>query len=432
MSDTTPRSGLPLLAAAQAQKHVTHNEALLELDALLHARLITRTLSAPPAAPADGDTYLVKAGATTGWTGQDGKIAYAFAGAWRFYTPFAGLTVRVADEGKAIVFDGAQWSDVSTASAPPQTAPTAQTLPLLGINTTADATNKLAVKSAAVLFDNAGNGAQLKLNKHATADTASLLYQTNYSGRAEMGLTGDDNFHVKVSPDGASWKSALVIDRSTGAVDFGAVSPADGDVLQRRSGVWSNRAPADLAADLQSRFTQILSSNAAGDSSGRAGDFRNTKAGFTGSVLFVAGSNAVAGGYSLMQGYDLASGTTTLLIGGNGSVVNANNSYGAISDLRLKQDIADAASQWSDIKALKLRRYRLKSDVARDPDAPSHLGLVAQEAAEVSPHLVTTGPVDDLADAQGIKYSVLYLKALGALQEAMARIEALEARAGIR
>ncbi|HEV2652996.1 MAG TPA: terminase family protein, partial [Rhizomicrobium sp.] len=58
-------------------------------------------------------------------------------------------------------------------------------------------------------FDTVWADAQVKLNKHASADTASLLYQTNYSGRAEMGLTGDDNFHVKVSPDGASWKSAL-------------------------------------------------------------------------------------------------------------------------------------------------------------------------------------------------------------------------------
>ncbi len=61
MSDETPRSGLPLLAAAQAQKHVTHNEALLQLDALACARLLDRDLTTPPGSPADGDTYLVKA-----------------------------------------------------------------------------------------------------------------------------------------------------------------------------------------------------------------------------------------------------------------------------------------------------------------------------------------------------------------------------------
>src|SRR6185437_15097898 len=91
MSDTTPRSGLPLLAAAQAQKHVTHNEALLKLDALSCARLLDRDLTAPPPSPADGDAYLVKATATGDWTGQDGNIAFAIDGAWRFYAPFAGL-----------------------------------------------------------------------------------------------------------------------------------------------------------------------------------------------------------------------------------------------------------------------------------------------------------------------------------------------------
>ncbi len=91
-------------------------------------------------------------------------------------------------------------------------------MPLFGVNTTADTTNKLAVKSAALLFDNIGNGVQAKLNKHASGDTASLLYQTNYSGRAELGLTGDDNLHIKVSPDGTTWFEALRVDGAAGNV----------------------------------------------------------------------------------------------------------------------------------------------------------------------------------------------------------------------
>lgn len=203
---TTPRSALPLLAAAQAQKHVTHNEALLQLDALSSARLLDRDLAAPPASPADGDAYLVAAGASGDWTGQSGRIAFAVDGAWRFYAPFAGLMAYVADEAAFLVFDGAAWSALF------------QNLAMLGINTTADATNRLAVKSAALLFDNDGAGVQAKLNKHAASDTASLLYQTNYSGRAELGLAGDDNFHCKVSPDGSSWTEAFVVDRTSGAL----------------------------------------------------------------------------------------------------------------------------------------------------------------------------------------------------------------------
>ena len=118
---TTPRSALPLLAAAQAQKHVTHNEALLQLDALGCARFLDRDLSAPPSSPADGDTYLVKATASGDWTGQDGNIAYAVDGAWRFTQPFAGLMAYVADEGIFVVFTGSSGS-ISPAFSPSRTS----------------------------------------------------------------------------------------------------------------------------------------------------------------------------------------------------------------------------------------------------------------------------------------------------------------------
>jgi hypothetical protein len=207
----TPRTSHPLLAAAQAQKHVTHNEALLQLDALLFTRFLDRDLAAPPASPADGDTYLIHATATGDWTGEDGKIAYAADGIWRFYAPFTGLAAFVVDEAVMLVFNGTAWVDYASIL-------NFANIPLLGINTTADATNKLATKSSALLFDNIGAGVQAKLNKHAATDTASLLYQTNYSGRAEFGLTGDDDLHVKVSPDGASWFEGLRIARGSGLV----------------------------------------------------------------------------------------------------------------------------------------------------------------------------------------------------------------------
>src|SRR5665213_882893 len=215
----TPRTALPLLAAAQAQKHVTHNDARLQLDALLFARFLDRDLTAPPSSPADGDTYLMKATASGTWTGQSGKIAYASSGAWRFAAPFTGLAAYVVDESKLIVFTGSTWVDYASIVV-------FQNVPLVGVNTTADATNKLAVKSAALLFDNVGNGVQAKLNKNASGDTASLLYQDNYSGRAEIGLCGDDDFHFKVSPDGSSWTDALKLARSGGAATFAAAASA--------------------------------------------------------------------------------------------------------------------------------------------------------------------------------------------------------------
>lgn len=72
---TTTRLALPLLAAAQAQKHVTHNEALVILDAVVQASALDKDLTSPPASPADGDAYIVAASATGAWSGHDDDIA---------------------------------------------------------------------------------------------------------------------------------------------------------------------------------------------------------------------------------------------------------------------------------------------------------------------------------------------------------------------
>ena len=112
------------------------------------------------------------------------------------------------------------------------------------------------------------------------------------------------------------------------------------------------------------------------------------------------------------------------------SDLNTNNSYGAISDAKMKTDIVDAGSQWNDIKGLRVRKFRYKSD----PSAPLQIGLVAQEAEVVSPglvdeHIDRDEDNNDLGTTtKSVKYSVLYMKAIKALQEAMSRIETLEAK----
>lgn len=113
MTDTTPRLALPELAAAQSQKHVTVNEALVKLDALTDLYLTGMTLTAPPASPLDGDAYLVASGGTGAWSGYDGKIAYCIDGAWRFYTPFNGLRAYNAADSKAYFYTGSAWQEVS-------------------------------------------------------------------------------------------------------------------------------------------------------------------------------------------------------------------------------------------------------------------------------------------------------------------------------
>jgi hypothetical protein len=208
--DTTPNLSLPYIAAAQAQKHVTHNEAIRALDALVQLAVLTRTLAAPPASPADGARYIVAAGASGAWAGHTGKIAAFQDGAWEVLGPREGFLAWVADEDKICAWDGSAWVAAGGGSINPA--------PLVGVNASADATNRLAVSSPASLFNHEGAGHQLKINKAAATNTAALLLQTAFSGRAEVGLAGDDNLRVKVSADGATWRDAIVVDRTSGAV----------------------------------------------------------------------------------------------------------------------------------------------------------------------------------------------------------------------
>jgi hypothetical protein len=142
----------------------------------------------------------------------------------------------------------------------------------------------------------------------------------------------------------------------------------------------------------------------------------------------------------------------------DGDVKNHDNSYGSLSDERIKQDIRDSNSQWDDIKAVKVRNFKKKDDVRQYGDkAWEQIGVIAQELETVSPKLIRKhnpsscdiisssefgtlyedgdtipegkkiGDVKEIKEqVKGVSYSVLYMKAIKALQEAMAKIEALE------
>ena len=92
MADTD-RLALPLLTAAQAQKEVTHNEALAVLDVAVQAVVVSIAPSAVPVAPITGQCWIVGAAATGAWAGRDGAIAAWTSGGWRFIAPFEGMSV---------------------------------------------------------------------------------------------------------------------------------------------------------------------------------------------------------------------------------------------------------------------------------------------------------------------------------------------------
>jgi hypothetical protein len=212
-----------------------------------------------------------------------------------------------------------------------------------------------------------------------------------------------------------------------------------------------------------------------GSPTGDSAQISNESGSFSNSILNLRGNrNTTNGSWRFLTCRNVASASDRLYILDSGNVQNVNNSYGSISDVKLKQDIVDAGSQWDDIKNLRIRKYHLKSD----PDGFMHIGLVAQEAEEVSPGLIEehkdigqeirtrevektrevevtpavldedgnvvepavmetetyteeeeyTETIDLGTTTKSVKYSILYMKAVKALQEAMERIETLEAK----
>jgi len=117
------------------------------------------------------------------------------------------------------------------------------------------------------------------------------------------------------------------------------------------------------------------------------------------------------------------------VIHSSGTISNRTGTYNTISDLKFKQDIVDASSQWNDIKALRIVKYRLKDEVAADPNYPAYIGVIAQEVEQVSPGLIDNCVDQDTGEVtKAVKSSIIYMKAVKALQEAMDRIETLEAQ----
>jgi hypothetical protein len=233
--DHSANLDLPYIMPSQAQKHVTHNEAIGILDALVQMGVVRRDLAVPPILPADGARYIVAANATGAWSGQTGKIAHWLDGAWSFYPPRPGFLCHVAEEERFAFWNGVHWADLANA-----VVGALQNLTLIGVGTEADTETPFAAKLNNALWtakttSEGGDGdLRYTLNKQGSTGTLSLLMQSGYSGRAELGLAGSDDFSLKVSADGSNWNTALTVNRATTMTtlmgDVAVVRPAAAEV----------------------------------------------------------------------------------------------------------------------------------------------------------------------------------------------------------
>lgn len=400
MADTS-KLVLPLVASNQAQKHVTVNEALTRLDALVQLSVINRTLTAPPGSPADGDRHIIASGATGAWAGRDLNVAAWQNGAWTFLVPRNGWTLWVEADSALYTWTGSAWAptfglgDISDAvfSLADNTDPTKKaafelsgittgttrtyTLPnisatlahlgnaaqtftgattfsntltasgtvnlsgtttmsaasgvwgsstgtatyglgasattngttktinigtlgvsgsttvinvgsavagalgsliintptvtfantvtavgmpqanltanLLGLGgATADSFNRLSINTPAVLLNNAGAGIDMTFNKNAAGNDASLSFKTGFSTRGIVGLLGDNDLTLKVSPDGSTFYTGMLIKASDGRPEF--PQPL---VLQALSAVPASPGTGKLAVYARDRAGQV-------------------------------------------------------------------------------------------------------------------------------------------------------------------------------
>jgi hypothetical protein len=226
--------------------------------------------------------------------GQAGRIALFTEAGWQFTQALPGWQAYVMAESQMAYFNGLTWVALSDGPF---------TVGQIGVSATPDATNRLAVSSPATLLNHAGSGHQLKLNKAVAGDTASLLFQTGFSGRAEMGTAGSDDFSVKVSADGSTWFTAFEADGANGHVTLPQLVHLGGQAADPPAPVdgtlWLNTTTGEVKIH-SAGVTHVVGS-AGGVSDGDKGD------------VTVSGSGATwtidAGAVSLGKMADLASST---------------------------------------------------------------------------------------------------------------------------
>lgn len=378
---TTPRLRLPLMASAQSQKHVTHNAALILLDAMTHCAVSAIGTNAPPQSASSGECHVVGSAPTGAFASAAGEFAIYDGYAWQFVPVRRGNLVFNLSDSRFWFFESSGWRPMSDLFAAPAS------LEQLGIGTAPDAVNRFAVKLNASLFtarptSESGSGdLRMSLNKQGASHTVSQIYQSNFSARAETGLAGDDNFRLKLSSDGVNWRDALI-----GYVASGAVR-IDQLLLARANAANRGRIECDFSAPNS-----------------------------VGTVLTDTSSTANAAAIVFRKA-NVQVGAVQLTATGT--------SYSTTSDHRLKIKKGPITGAVERVMALKPIRFAFTSEPENERD-----GFFAHEVAKVVPDAVTgeENAVDALGKPvlQGLDTARLVPLLVAALQEIAGRVADIE------
>jgi hypothetical protein len=301
---------------SQAQKHVTHNEALGVLDAVVQLSVLRADLAVPPPTPAEGERHIVAAGASGAWQGWDLGIASFADGGWARLAPKPGWLCYVEAEGGLVAWNGAAWVQLTGSGE--------AAFNRVGVNTAADGANRLAVKSDGVLFSHddvtPGSGdMRVALNKASAARTASFVFQSDWSGRAEFGLTGSDDFALKVSANGANWLNALTVARAGGDVTMAGALSAGGRVrVGGPAGSQQNSSPLFVSGPADAAYSTVLSTysvtaNAAAGIGFRVSNGANEEQNVKGAIIFERLLTAGRGSIHLATNNDTSAGPSATI-----------------------------------------------------------------------------------------------------------------------
>jgi hypothetical protein len=190
--------GLPAIEAAQAQKHVTHNEALALLDTLVQLAAESRSLTAPPGAPAEGDCHIVAAGATGAWSGWDLQLAAYSGGGWTRIVPKSGMKAWIKSERLTVTYEDGIWRD--------------------GIALTAHG-GRVTIRAKEEELTLTGAFVE-------TADAAFIPDRAivlGVSSRATQAITGATSYGVGISGDATKFGNLLGI--ALGSTNVGVIGP---------------------------------------------------------------------------------------------------------------------------------------------------------------------------------------------------------------